>query len=132
MAPPPRIKGIARESIPGAPAWVDNLLLMLNEFFSQVGAALTRRLTRKENLLASGKTGIRFTTPAAGIEPVPVAWDTVSRPEHVQVTKLEQANGTDIDDVWSCTWKVNQKGQILLRFQGLTASTEYFASILYE
>lgn len=253
MAPPPKVKAISRESIPDAPAWFDQFLLVLNNTLSATASALDRRLTRKENMLAGERLGIAFATPpnstgtlladaewrevgedgepafennwvnydatawesaafradalgwchlrglvkngtvganiftlpaayrpalrfvhgvyseggatsstrvdilAAGgvfmVQPVagttyltlnglswyigcppfvvPVKWDTVTTPRHVQAS-LKRRDGADIQTPWSFSWSLNQGGQILLSFQGLTASTEYLASIAYE
>lgn len=50
MASPPELKGIRKDEIPEAPAWLEKLLRPLNLFLQQVGQALAGNLTVKENL----------------------------------------------------------------------------------
>lgn len=45
MARPPETRSIRKDSLPGAPGWVDALLRQLNGFMSQVGDALAGNLT---------------------------------------------------------------------------------------
>jgi hypothetical protein len=132
MAPPPRIRSIARESIPGAPAWVDPLLQLIGEALGQVSIALSRRLTRTENFYAGEKLGVFFKTPASGVPMALVKWDTVDKPKHVDVTSLARLDGVAITAAWSCTHVLNQRGQIELSFQGLAASTDYRCNVRWE
>lgn len=132
MAPPPRIRSISRESVPGAPAWMDPIFQILNEMFGQVSSMFAKRLTRTENLAGNQKSNIAFTTPASGNPSVPVKWEMSSQPQHVVVSRLATADGSAIADAWSCTWKLLPDSQIQLTFQGLSVSTSYLCSILYE
>lgn len=62
MAPPPRIRALTREAIPGAPGWIDPLLQMLSENMGQASAAISRRLTFSENFDAELRD-VSFTAP---------------------------------------------------------------------
>jgi hypothetical protein len=132
MAAPPRIKSFSREAVPGSPGFMDQVYQLLNESLGQLSGAVTRNLTRTENLLAGEKLGVIFTTPAIGAVVVPVKWDVVSRPKHVDVNGLAFADGTPVVDVWSVTWTLAQNNTIQLSFQGLTASKGYTCNVRWE
>jgi len=56
MAPIPRVKSLKREDYPQAPAWFDQLLLVLNQQAGDVSHALSNGLTQTENGRAEFKT----------------------------------------------------------------------------
>lgn len=62
MAPPPRVRALTRESVPGAPAWMEPLFTLLNEGLGQPAQALNRNLTFSENFAAQLRD-ISFTAP---------------------------------------------------------------------
>lgn len=129
---PPRIKSFSRESVPGAPAFMEQVFLLLNEALSQISGALSRRLTRNENMYASEKMGCEFTTPATGVPTLTIKWDVVSKPKHVDVTGLRRSDSAAITSAWSCTYDLTSTGNIQLSFQGLAASTTYRCNVRWE
>lgn len=134
MAAPPRFKAFSREDFPDAPEWFTTFLLPLNETVGGLVNALSRRLTRSENLLAAGKTGIEFSTQATvdNTWPLRLKNELPIRPSHLWATRLERADGGHISTPWSLTWRLAQSGEVEIRMQGLTASTKYRLSIAYE
>lgn len=134
MASPPRFRRIARESIPGAPAWVEPLLLILNGALGTIALALSGSLTRRENIRSADKVQFRLTTLAvvANTWPKAVKNELPVKVTHCACTYLAKASGAAITAAWSMTWKPNQRNEIELSFQGLEASTEYVATIAYE
>lgn len=133
MAQPPRIRGLSRENTPDAPAWWDRVLAVLLPFFSDTTNALTKGLTRRENMV--GGTGeVTFTTKGTVADTWPVAMkhDMASRPSDWWISRIEKTSGAALANAVSLTAKLNQKNQLELTFQGLEASTEYRARIMYE
>lgn len=131
MAPPPKTKTIGRESVPGAPGWFDAFLQILNTFMTDVAGALSRQLKRRENFYSGEREGIAFTTGGSDVAPVEVKWEVVARPRHVWVTKLAQADGNPLP-IWSYSWTLDNRGQILVQFQGLSTAESYVFSLVYE
>jgi len=135
MAQPPRFRAIRPEDLKGdVPEWAQQLLLALNETLGSIASALTGRLTRSENFLSGSKSGGTFRTKAtlADTWPVEVKNLLPFQPTHVICSRLERVDGAAITDAWSYTWKMGANGLIQLSFQGLSVSTEYRFSLLYE
>jgi hypothetical protein len=134
MAPPPRFRQLSREDFREAPKWFEPLFTMLNEALGALSSAIDHRLTRTDNLQASEKIGLEFTTKGslAATWPLVVKNTLPTQPKHVWVTKLEPTNGASVSSAWSMTWKLNQSNQIELELQGLAELTPYRLSIAYE
>lgn len=134
MSAPPRLRGLSRETTPDAPGWWDRVLAVLSPFIGDVTASLSNGLTRKENFRSGVNENVRFATKAtiADTWPVLVKNELNVRPYGCSLVDLERVDGADIDGAFSMTWKLNQKNQLGLTFQGLEASTEYRATIVYE
>lgn len=134
MASPPRFKRFASEDFPGAPGWFESLLVPLNEVLGGLVEGVTKRLTRDQNFLSGAKTGIEFTTDATGLVPDLLAVKNILpiRPSHCWVTSLDRVDGAAITAAWSMTWVMDQGNTIRLSLQGLSASTKYRMSVVYE
>lgn len=103
MAPPPRVRAFTREALPGAPAWVDPLLALLNEGVGQTARALGKGLTYSENFAAQLKD-ISFVAPAEVWRPVVFATgaDDYTDPSYFEVE-----------------YRIDERGEVEL--QGLAA-----------
>lgn len=134
MAAPPRFKAFARESFPDSPEWFAQFLLPLNEAVGGLVLAISRRLTRAENLFAAEKVRLAFTTreTLADTWPLKVKNELSVRPTHLWLTKLERDDGAAISSAFSLTWTVGKDGLLELTLQGLDAATKYHLSIAYE
>lgn len=133
MASPPRLRGLTREAFPDAPEWWSRVLGILSPFFLDTTNALTKGLTRKENMVGDASE-VTFTTKAtvADTWPVPMKHRMTGRPGHWWCAGIEKTSGAALANAWSLTAKLNQSNQLELTFQGLEASTEYRARIMYE
>jgi hypothetical protein len=133
MATAPRLLTLRKEDYRDAPSWLGKLFQQLNEQFSATGIALTRGLTRSENLRSTVKV-ITFTTLAVPADtfPLPVKHDLGKRPTDVWVGRLRVVSGSAGSSAWSMTWELDTLGNLSVSFQGLAASTTYEARLLLE
>lgn len=111
---------------------MDPLLQLVGDALGQLSFALSRRLTRTENLYAGEKLGATFASPASGTPTLSVKWDVVDRPRHVDVNGLARVDGTAITSAWSCLWTLTQRGTIEIAFQGLAVSASYTCNVRWE
>lgn len=135
MAAPPRFKTFRAEDYRGAPTWFLAFLGVINDAFTSLANALTRGLTRTENLRAAEKVGFEFTTQAvvANTFPVPLKNDLGGLVKHLSASKLEAVTPRGaIVDPYSVTFLQDDKGLLQLTFQGLSGSTKYRCNIAYE
>jgi hypothetical protein len=132
MAPPPRIRSISRESIPGAPASLDPLFAILNDFMGSVANALTRNLSRAENFRGNEKVGLRFNSDASALGEVTFRPEIPTSPKHLICTRLVLENGDAPTTVWSLSWRLTSSGALSVTFRGLSASTTYLCNFIYE
>lgn len=132
MASPPIFRTLRPEDYEGAPDWALKLLDVLNQTLGQLRDALSRSLTRNENMLAGSRTELPFTSAASGITTVRVRTDLGFSPKHVVVSGLRKKSGADITAAWSATSKPVAPSSFDLSFQGLDASTDYLFNVLFE
>jgi hypothetical protein len=132
MAPPPRIRSISRESIPGAPASLDPLFAILNDFMGSVVSALTRNLSRAENFRGNEKVGLRFNSTATATGEVTFRPEIPTSPKHLVCTRLVLENGEPPTTVWSVSWRLTSSGTLAVFFRGLSPSVTYLCNFIYE
>lgn len=130
----PRFKRMSREDFAGSPAWFDPLFDVLNNVLGDTSNALTKNVTRSENLSATDKVGLTFKTRATIAETWPVVFKNslATQPLHVVVSRFDRVDGAALTAAYSMTWKMNQSNEVELTFQGLDPSTDYRASVVYE
>jgi hypothetical protein len=122
MAAPPIFKALKAEDYPEA---TDNELGQLRD-------ALSRSLTRNENMNAGRRENLPFTSAASGPTVVRVKTDLKFAPKHVVVSGLRKKSGAVITAPWSATSTPVPPVSTDVTFQGLDASTDYFFNVLYE
>lgn len=132
MAVPPKAITLRKEDYrdaPGNDGWLGRLFTQLNEHLTSVTTALTRGLTRAENMRSTVKT-ITFT----GGGPIAVKHDLAQRPVDVWVGRLQVLEGTAIGSgsAWSMTWDHGSDGNLSVSFQGLNSTTRYEARLVIE
>jgi hypothetical protein len=132
MSAPPIVQTLRPEDYADAPDWALKMMESLNLSISQFQDALSRNITRNENMLAGSKADLPFTSAASGTTTVRVKTDLPFSPKHVNVSGLRKQNGTAITAAWSATSKPADAGSFDVVFQGLDASTAYFFNVLYE
>lgn len=127
MARLPLYKNFTREAFPDAPDWAVRMFAMLNVTLAAIVDAMDRKLSRAENLRSAAKTNVTFTAPE-----VVLRNDLSSRPAHVWVTKLQRQDGVALAAAWSSTWAVNDRGELVITFQGLVAGDAYTCNVVTE
>lgn len=132
MSAPVRVK-LSGETAPEAPSWWRELVLpALLTALQDIAGALDRGLTRRENMVGDWDE-LDFTTGATAYQTVvPRKHRMAERPKHVWVSQLQRYDEAELSAAWSWTWKLNQRNEIELKFQGLSNSTRYLARIVYE
>lgn len=135
MAKPPRFNQFTADQYQGAPSWfVTQFLPQLSETLTTNRNALNKGITRGDNLAASEKIGIRFTTKAtvANTWPLNVKNQLPTKPKHVQIGQIYRTDGKPMANAFSLSWVLDGSGNIALTILGLEASTSYSLSIAYE
>ena len=133
MSTPARVR-LTAETAPEAPSWwKEKLLPVIQSALADVGNALKKGLTRRENMVGDWDD-VTFRTSAAVADtwPVPRKHRMAGKPEHVVCSRLKRKDGAAITAAWSMTWDLSGTNEIQLTFQGLSDATEYEARILYE
>lgn len=106
---------------------MDPLIAILNDALGSIANAMSRSLTRSENLRGGEKVGLRFTGDTIAFRP-----EVPTTPKHVWCTRLTLENGSPVTAAWSLSWALTSSGTVAVTFQGLAASTTHLASFLYE
>lgn len=132
MAAPPFFRALRPEDYDGAPDWALKLFDVINQSLGQMRDALSRSLTRNENMNAGSRVDLPFTSAASGVSTVRVKTDLNFTPKHVMVSGLRKKSGTVITAAWSATAIQVGGGSFDVVFQGLDASTDYLFNVLYE
>lgn len=132
MASPPIFRALKPEDYPDAPEWGVKLFDILNQTLGQLSAAMSRSLTRNENMLAGSRVDLPFVSAASGATTVRVKTDLPFSPKHVVVSCLRKRSGATITAVWSATCAPVAGGSFDVIFQGLDASTDYLFNVLFE
>lgn len=134
MATPPAPLGLRIEDLGDVPEWGRLLIERLNEQSAAVSALLSGGITRTDNLAATEKLSVTFTTKAAAADtfPIKVAHGQPTPPKHVVCTRVERTDGTAITSAWSMTSSNSSDGLTLVSFQGLSNSTKYRANFTFE
>ena len=131
---PPSVKKLNFEDYRGAPSWLFQLFVQLNNALGGFVNVLNKNVSRADNLAAGEAVDIAFTTktPAASTFPLAQKFTTAAAPKHVVLSKLVQQNGQAIASAFSMTWGIAQNGTLQLWLQGLSDATAYKISIIYE
>jgi len=135
MSAPPKYRIVRADQMGDGgemPGWALSAFGAINQTLREVCNSLGKGLTRGDNMLAGSKAGLVYTTPASGANTTKVQCDMASPPKHFWVSRLERDDGTAISSAWSITWRNLAGTQVEVTFQGLTASTKYVFSCLYE
>lgn len=133
MSSPARNR-LSGETAPDAPAWwKDRVLPVLQGALGDVSASLAKGLTRQANFVGDSDD-VSFTTAAVLADTWPVLRKhrMATRPQHVICSQIARKDGTALSAAWSMTWKLNQRNELELTFQGLSTSTDYVARVVYE
>lgn len=134
MAAPPKPLNFRLDSLGNVPEWAQSVFESLNTFASQVNQALGHGISRSDNLAASEKLDLTFTTEAiaANTFPIKVSHGLSNAPKHLVCTKLGRVDGAVITNAYSMTWSATSGGQVQVSFQGLDNSTKYRVNLTFE
>jgi len=135
----PSIRRISREDLSDAPAWIDKLLVPLNQFIEQVYLGLNKQLTFEDNFVAQYKTLAFRTSAAYGTAPLADNFDTISigltlgrkvRGILLIDLKVKGASQTVLTSPSGVDW-IENNGQAQIRYiTGLAPQTDYIFSVL--
>ena len=135
MAASPKPLALRAEDLGDVPEWGRAMMERLNEFSAQVSECMSKGVTRGENLSATDKIDLVFTTQStpANTFPIRISHGLANGvAKHVDCTKLERVDGTAISSAWSMTWGNTSEGMVNVTFQGLTGSVKYRANFTFE
>jgi hypothetical protein len=124
----PKPLTLRKEDYKEAPDWTVRLFQQLNDWFGSATQALTRGLRRSENLLSTVKV-ITFTGSANTIT---VKHDLGQRPSDAWIGRIRTRDNSAISSAVSMTWDLDNDGNLIVRFQGLTVGVPYEARIVIE
>jgi hypothetical protein len=120
----PSLPSFRVESFPGAPEWLVRLLGMLNQAFRPLQQAIQRLPERTEAL---DKT---FTTNELGSAFVDLK--TGFKVTHLTVTRSPTPESGENDRLWASSWRNTSNDSVRVLFVGLSPSTKYVFSAVYE
>jgi hypothetical protein len=138
MAKPPKPLVLSVDALGGdAPEWAAQMFAQLNQWAAQVDECLSGGISRADNLAATEKLALVFTTKATAADTFPIKIShglPTGKANHVVCTKLEFEDDPDgaISNAYSMSWSNASDGQLLVRFQGLANSTRYRANFTFE
>lgn len=133
MAQPPTLRTLRLEDLGDAASpELESLLGILNAFMGEVTNALQGRLTRGDNILSQGRTGLKFRTPTSGAHVCSVAHGLPQPVKHALVSGLKRTDNVALSSAWSSTFVNTPGAQVQFTFQGLTADTEYSFNVIFE
>lgn len=121
----PALPSFRAESFPGAPSWLTQLLLMLNQALRPLQSAIQRVPERTE--LADKF----FTTESDGKATVELK--TAFPPRGFSISRgPTPESGELLESVWSFSWQRIGEGKVRVRFVGLAADTKHTFSAVYD
>lgn len=138
MATPPKPLNFRLEAMgDDVPDWAISMMEALNTFSSQVSQSLGGGITRADNLQGTAKTDVLFTYAGDGAAGIPVKHGLPKNPEHVVLTKIAYADGTepvgaDAPGAMAFWWRNSSDGQVLIYLQGLSTGARYRANLTFE
>ena len=127
MAQPPITRRVNREDIPAAPAWIDLILVAINQFFDTCRQALTRQLTFDENFDSQKKT-VRIVAGAAVTNnKFRFAITMTRKPTELIVTKVDRIANTyqPLASAPWADWHLESGDVVIDSFHGLTSGQTY-------
>jgi hypothetical protein len=137
MAAPPRFKRLSVEDFKEAPPWMLLLFQTLNEALGGLSDALSRRLTRSENMRSQTKD-IEVETGASVADTFPLTIkleDSLSdlAPQLVWPGKVDTLKGDPPTDAVSLLWRLDADGNVqITHIAGLGASQRYRVRLVIE
>lgn len=135
MAAPPKVRRIDRRDLPDAPAWVDQMLILLNQALGPTSDALHGRLTFGENVLAGVKVlDLTTRSPVDDTFPIVVKPEVAGLvPSDCWIGKVDLVSGaTAPKSGASLNWSLTADGNIRVdHITGLTASQRYRIRLIY-
>ena len=127
MAQPPITRRVNREDLPGAPQWVDIIIVAINQFFDTCRHALTRQLTFDENM-DTQKKSTRITAGALVTDnKFRFAITMSGKPTEMIVTKVTRIASTYLPLAaapWP-EWYLDANEVVVFAFHGLTSGQTY-------
>lgn len=122
----PPVNRISREDIKGAPAWVDRMIHILNDFMQGVYSALNKNLSIGDNVIGEFKD-FELKAGANADDNTFTFITKVANPKGVVVIAATQdaASYTPITSAVWCSWRLGN-GQIIIdAITGLTNGATY-------
>lgn len=101
----------------------EKLLPNLNSFMGAVVAALTQRLTFRENLAA--QTLEMVFLESSDIYPIRFKWNFPTKPTDLWITNIQAVDGGTDPTACGCLWSYDDQGIIVSKIFGLTTSHKY-------
>jgi hypothetical protein len=145
MAKPPKLKTLRPEDFDfngEATEWGPKLLQTLSSFCGDVTNALSRQLTRADNIRGEERdviftTNSNVTTADASPWPVSITPQTATQPKNVYVTAVENLTDSSAVGVPSGAvlpiWRLDSKGNVVFRFfTSLNVDTKYRIRVVME
>lgn len=103
----PPLRRISAEDFKEQAAWIDRLIVPLNDFFERTTSALNRSLTINDNFAGEIRT-----VDIDGQFPLKLVWSLAARPTVVFVGNAYRSDGTAITTSPQVRWSFNQSGQL--------------------
>jgi hypothetical protein len=127
MAQPPITRRINREDLPGAPSWVDIIIVAINQFFDTCRAALTRQLTFDENFDSQRKTVQIIAGATVTANKFRFAITMTRKPTELIVTKVNLIANTyqPLAAAPWADWHLESGEVVVDSFHGLTSGQKY-------
>lgn len=101
----------------------EKLLPNLNSFMGAVVAALTNRLTFRENLAA--QTFEMIFLESSDVYPIRFKWNFPSKPTDLWITNIQAVDGGAAPTACGCLWSYDDQGVTVTKIFGLTAASKY-------
>jgi hypothetical protein len=121
MAAIPTFSRFSKEDFKNLPD-ADKLLSSLNGFMGAVVAALSNRLTFRENLSSQTLEIVLLDDPSN--YPIRFKWNLPTKPTDLWITDIQAIDGTE-PTASGCLWTYDELGLAVTTVFGLTAGSKY-------